>query len=329
MLRTILLTTTILLVLQACNTGTNRANKTMPTWVLSPPPDTKEAIFGIGNGYSYNDAKEAALKEITSKLMVKISSQSKTEVSLHNDSVSRSANQQINTHTVETQLSNYEVLNSEQLGNEVFVQVSMSRPGFIKITSSRLKEIDDKIKSAMQGLSRKTRLQQLVVVQEHLPSISDARTLVLLLQTVGGTQNTDEYLSSYNDIHKKSQALLQKVHFNIDSSTKLQGFAKHLLALLHNENISASISKNKKADAYIYIDGKINSSVMFAQYIANIKTTIKISDKKKRTTSVREYESSGSSLSNSKDAVGSAIRSLGSAFKTNGVLASLGLIKNK
>lgn len=320
----------MLLTVQACMPGAGQEKVTaMPAWVASPSQDTTEYIYGIGSGDSYNAGKESALKEITGKLITEISSKSKSEVSQHNAHVSRSANLEITTRTIETQLSNYEVLKSEQVGREIFVQISMSRPGFIKNTSSRLKEIDNKIKSTMRDASHKTKLQQLIVLQDLEPFINKARSLVLLLQAAGGKQNADERLTYYGDLLSKMDSLTHNVIFNVRASKNLRGFAEHLTALLHSEKISASNTNKKKADAFININGKVNSSVMFSQYIAQIKMTIKISDAKGHVISEKEYESSGSSVSNKNSAVEAAEKSLGNKFKDNGVLASLGLIEKK
>lgn len=318
-----------MLAVQACSLG-SKPEKTvsLPAWVSNPPADTSETIYGIGSGFSYNEAKEAALKDITGKLITEISSQSRSEISQFNASVSRSANQQISTRTIDTQLSDYKVLQSEQVGSELFMQISMSRRGFIKTTSSRLKELDDKIKSTMRGLSGKTKLQQLIAVQDLEPSMDKARSLVLLLQAAGGKQNTDKYLSYYNNVLQKSNDLLYSVQFNVSSSANLKNFARHLVALMHNEKIAAFISDKKRADAYVQISGTIKSSVMFSQHISQLKVRIKISDKNNRVISVREYETSGSSASDANSASASAIEIMGDQFKDNGILESLGLIKN-
>ncbi len=319
----------MMLAVQACSPGSKPEKvASIPAWVSNPPADTSETIYGIGSGFSYNEAKDAALKDITGKLITEISSQSKSEISQFNASVSRSANQQINTRTIDTQLSDYKVLQSDQVGNELFMQISMSRRGFIKTTSTRLKELDDKIKSTMRGLSGKTKLQQLIAVQDLEPSMDKARSLVLLLQAAGGKQNTDKYLSYYNNVLRKSNDLLYSVQFNVSSSANLKNFARHLVALMHNEKIAASISDKKRADAYVQISGTIKSSVMFSQYISQLKVRIKISDKNDRVISVREYETSGSSASDANSASASAIEIMGDQFKDNGILESLGLIKN-
>lgn len=329
MIRIITTSIIALLTIQACSLGSKPVKiASVPSWVLNPSSDTSNTIYGIGSGFSYNEAKQAALKDITEKLMTEISSQGKSELSVHNSSVSRSANQQINTRTIETQLSDYKVLKSEQVGSELFMQVSMSRRDFIKNTSSRLKEFDDKIRNTMQSLSKKPKLQQLIATQDLEPTITKARSLILLLQAAGGKQNTDEYLAYYGSALKKSNDLLYNLRFNISSSKNLKDFAKHLTALLHNENISASVSKSKNGDAHIYISGGIKTSILFSQHIAQLKISIKTSDRNDRVISVIEYESSGSSISNANSASNSAIKNMGQKIKDNGILKSLGLIKN-
>ena len=329
MTRIIITSIIALLTIQACSLGSKPVKvASIPPWVLKPAADTNRTIYGIGSGFSYNEAKKAALKDITEKLMTEISSQSKSELSVHNSSVSRSANEQINTHTVETQLSDYKVLKTQQVGSELFMQVSMSRIDFIKSTSSRLKELDDKIKNTMRSLSSKPKLQQLIATQDLKPEITKARSLVLLLQAAGGPQDTDKYLAYYGNSLKKSNDLLYNLRFNISASNNLKNLAKHLTALLHNENISASLSKSRNGDAHIYISGGIKNAIMFSQHIAQLKISIKTSDRNNRVISVIEYESSGSSASNSNSASASAIKNMGQKLKDNGLLKSLGLIKN-
>ncbi len=329
MIRIITAAIITLFTIQACSLGSKPVKiASVPAWVLTPSADTNNTIYGIGSGFSYNEAKQAALKDITEKLMTEISSQSKSELSVHNASVARSANQQINTRTIETQLSAYKVLKTKQVGEELFMQVSMSRKEFIKNTSSRLKELDDKIRKTLSSQSKKTKLQQLIASQDLRPSITKARSLILLLQAAGGSQNTDQYLAYYGAALKKSTDLLYSLRFNISASKNLNGLAKHLTALLHNENISASVSKSKNGDANIYISGSIKNAIMFSQHISQLKINIKTSDKNNRVISVIEYESSGSSTSSSSSAADSAIKNMSNKFKDKGILKSLGLIKN-
>ena len=327
MIRAVLIGIAMLVAVQACTSSSQQTKRAeIPVWLTSPPLDSAEVIYGVGSGYSYDEAKQSALKEISGKLITEISSKSNIEISQYNDSVSRSANEQVSSRTVEMQLSNYKVLKSEQVGNEIFVQLSMSKPAFINSTSSRLKEVDDKIKSAMRNVSKKTKLQQLIVVQELEPSINKARSLVLLLQAAGVKQNTDKYLSYYSGVLEKSKELLHKLRFSVSANGALRGIAEQLVAMLNNENISVSISNKKNADAHIRVDGAINSSILFSQHIAQIKLTFKVSDKNSRVIAVREYELSGASVSNKNNAIESAVKSLGNKFKDNGVLASLGVI---
>jgi len=265
----------MLLAVQACTFGNKNVKvASFPSWVSSPQSDTKDTIYGIGSGFSHTEAKEDALRDISGKLITRISSQSKSEVSQFNSSVSRSASQSISTRTIETWLSDYKIVNSEQVDSKLFMQISMSRSDFIKTTASRLKELDDKIKSSMQEAVRKTKLQQLITSKDLRPSIDKARSLVLLLQAAGSNQDTDKYLSYYNEVIKKSNDLLYNVRFHISSSRNLNGFAKHLLTLLHNENISASIAKAKNADAYIHVSGDIKSSYVFSNHISQLVVKI-------------------------------------------------------
>jgi len=320
----------ILLTLQACSSGSKPVKKqpAFPAWVSNPPNDTTSNIYGTGSGFSPTEAKEAALKDISGKLITKISSQSKSEISQFNDNVARSATQNINTSTVATKLSNYKVVNSEQIGNKLFIQLSISRSEFIKTTTSQLKELDDRIKNTLRSASSKTKLQQLIAYQNLRPTIDNARTLVQLLQAAGGPQNTDKYLADYNKVVKKNSDLLYAVRFSVSSNASLNGFAEHLVALLHNKNISASIGKKSNADAHIQISGSIKTSTAFSQHMSQLVVNIKISDKNRRIISVREYESSGSSATDSNSASDSAIKSMGAQFKNNGILASLGLLGN-
>ena len=329
MIKSISITILILLTLQACMPNQKEVKTpSFPDWVLTPAKDTSETIYGIGSGFSYNEAKEAALRDISGKLITEISSQSRSEVSLYNSSVSRSANTSINTRTIDTQLSDYKVVNSEQIGNEIFIQLSMSRSGFIKSTSSRLKELDDKIKHSLNNASKKTKLQQFIATQDLLPAIEKARSLVLLLQAAGSKLNADKHLNYYNDAINSSDDLLYGVRFNVSSNRSLHGFAKHLVTLLHNENISASMSKAGNADVYIHVSGDVKKSFLFSQHMAQLRAHIKISDNKNRVISVREYESSGSSVTDPDAASISAIKKMSSQFKDKGILNALGLLKN-
>jgi len=318
----------LILSTQACIPNLKKSKApAIPAWATLPPADTTQSIYGVGSAFSFAEAKKVAMKSISEKLITKISSQTKSELSQFNSSVSRNINQQINVSTVETQLSGVQVVKSKQVKGEFFVQVVMSRPAFIKSTTSRFNEQDQKIRRAVNSLSKQSKLQQMISVNNVMTAIGKAKGLLRLLEAADSSHNVDKHVKYYSDVVAKANDIRYKVRFHVRAERGMQKVAQKIVSLLQAENLSATARNIKNSDINIYVSGRFKNTVVFSQYFSQLKVSLKISDKNGRVAAVKNFDASGSSFRNHSESSEKAISEVEATFNKKGMFASLGLIK--
>ena len=65
----------------------NNANKssTIPNWYLSSPQNNLNFIYGVGEGKNIDEAKQNALNDISSRLIVSVSSVVNAQIKINNN----------------------------------------------------------------------------------------------------------------------------------------------------------------------------------------------------------------------------------------------------
>src|SRR5690606_25184403 len=100
---------------------------TLAEWWQNPPADTDAYLYGLGEGGSLALAQQQALASISGKLSTQISASldrvtQDTGVA-YNDNIRRQIRSEVNT----TELSQFQLLKSHQLGKSVYALVQLDR----------------------------------------------------------------------------------------------------------------------------------------------------------------------------------------------------------
>lgn len=301
----------------------------IPEWIDNPKGDDTDFIYGIGEGETLAKAVQSALNSISGKLATVVSSNISSETTLNQGKASVYFNEQVKTKTFDTKLTNYEVVKSQFQDEHYYAMLKMSRNAFVNDTVARLKIIDDRINNQVAVASKISKLQHYLALNEAKAAIEEATSLVFLLQAASPDFNSVKYLTVYHQYGALMNELLFKLKFKVEADAQIIEVADIIIRVMGNEKLSASLSKNTRADASLIITGTAQNSTIFSEYATQLRIKIQVKDKSGRLINTEEYIVGGSSLTNYDASKITAINLLQNKLTNEGAYAILGLKKSK
>lgn len=298
----------------------------VPSWVANPSEDDAKYIYGIGSGDSLGKAEQSALNNITGKLATVVSSNVSANTTVHQGNVNSSFSEDIKTKTFDTKLSGYEVVKSSSQDGVFYAKVRMSRASFVKDTLTRFKTIDDRLKNKVALAGKVSRLQQYFALLEIKPGILDASALVYLLQAASPSFDSESYLSVYRKYQVMAEELLYQIRFKVSSSEEMEPVAEMVIGLLGEQRLSAS-RDDSQPDANIAIKGAAQKSMLFGDYMTQLRIIIQVHDNSGRKINAQEYVVAGSSRTSYSNAMITATKLLQQKLEEDGILVAVGMQK--
>lgn len=311
------------IVLQACaSNADNHQMTSIPKWVSQPPQDNAKFIYGIGEGFSLEKAKQSGLKDIASKFAVNVSSSSENKTSVHNGKNDHLFQQEINTQIENIKLSSYELLKTEQHQNQYYVLLAMSRADFIKEKKAELELIKKNI--ALELESANSKIDKLYRYNKILPQIAQAEPLLGLLSAASSKFDSKAYWTLFKQYKQDEKQLRESTQFTLKAGPKLDPVAKAINNALQVHGLQ--VGSKQGADAVIEIQGDVLESEVFSTKNVQIDFSLLVKSSTGVTLSKEEYKLAGSSVSNYAAAKKNAVNSLLKKVKDRAELyAMLGL----
>ncbi|WP_160064060.1 LPP20 family lipoprotein [Psychromonas sp. L1A2] len=292
-----------ILFLGACSS--NSRNDNVPEWVLNPIQDDQEYFYGVGVAATLEAAKQHALKEIASKFSVRINSETLHKQTLHNGQADQLFSQNINTYVKDIEFNLVEQKKAEKVNQQYFVQVALSRIGFIKDNKSKLSIIIDDIDVKLNNINSKSKIEQLYAYNQIQEEVTKAEPLLYLIAVADPSFDLAPYARRFQQYSIAETQLLSSTYFYIQSSQNLLPIAEQLNDLLQTQGLQ--ISSRNKADAIIQLQGKIKNTQAFSAYNVRINVSFLVKSTKGSVYSKKSYLLNGSSVTSHQRAYESAV----------------------
>lgn len=331
------LTLTLITGLTAClaNPSKNASSQnqttqhaTLPEWVKSPPGDDTDNMYGIGEGYSLDGAKQSALKDIAGKLATHIKSETENRTYLQNNHLDSTYKQRIKTQVKETKLTSYEVLKTAQQAGQYYVIISMSRAAFIKDKQNQLSQITSKIETVLENVEAKNKLIQLVRYNRSIQLSNQARPLIYLINAADPQANLQHYLDGYRQYEQKEKHLSENTRFFLTSNSEFTPLTTQIKKMLQTNGFQ--VTNRTSADSILEIQGTIAEQDIFSTKSVNINFNVLTKTKSGQLIGNEAYQLYGSSVSNFETsrqlAFGKLVKKLSNK---HGIYQMLGLNKKK
>ena len=295
----ILLASLLLIVLSACvsnqpKQASNQVNAEIPSWVKVPPGDNSVHMYGIGEGYSLDRAKQSALKDIAGKLATHVKSETENRSYLQNGQLDSSFKQKINTHVKDTKLTNYETLKTAQSQGQYYVLVAMSRAAFVKDKQDQLAEINNRISTELNNVEKKNKLLQLVSYNEAINLSNQARPLIYLIGAADSKADVQQHLDTYRKYEQKEKRLSETTQFFLKSNVEMAPLVRQIQKALQTNGFQ--LSNRSKADSVVELKGSMTEQEIFSTKSVRINFDVLTKTRSGQLVSSRSYQLTGSSV---------------------------------
>lgn len=298
-----------------------RADKAAPGWVLATPLDSREWLWGVGEGPDLDTAKRAALKDIAAKLRVSISGQLSSQVSVNNNNVDRQASSRILEEVQKTEFSHYIVDKTAQSAHGFFVLVKVDRQAFIQDVSQKLSNLESRLRQASEGLSQKTAMERFVALHGMKPDLEKATGYAQLLIAAETDGRNTARLRDLESLQQQARQAPADLVFLIQARPDDADLAAAITTLLNESGIRTSQTGSGNI---LSIAGSSRTDVLYGSKLLKLRTTLNVQDDHGRILASRDYETSGASTYDFRGARQNAILKLMAAMREAGPVRSLG-----
>jgi len=322
----------ILVLLSGCMANKPKPNDTsivsvntdIPSWVKVPPGDNAQNMYGIGEGYNLDSAKQSALRDIAGKLSTNVKSETDSRISERNGYTDSSFNQKIKTQIKDTKLTNYEVLKTNQSNGQYYVLLAMSRSAFVKDKLDQLSEVSSKIDTELHQVDQQNKLLQLVSYNKAIQLANQARPLIYLIHAADSQQNKQAYLETYREYEQKEKRLSETTKFYLKSDPSLAPLVHQIKRVLQTNGFQ--VGAQREADSILEIRGSIDEVEIFSTKTVKINFDVLVKTSKGQLVSTKSYQLTGSSVTSFKTGQQNAMNKLTSKLHDKaGVYDMLGL----
>lgn len=300
----------------------------LPSWYENPPRSSSIELYALGNGRDKKSAITDALTEMVSTLSVSISSKftAKT-ISQEGERSSSSAvyESEIKSEVKTIRISNYEVIESKQLGFKKYAVLIKSNRK--KLFRSMKKELDQEfnvINEKLLSAQKQNAISEMLVYREAKKDLILLPNKLLIMQELDTTFSGDKYLQQFNTINTKYERMASQISFFIKSDKNSQNL-KAAIA----KGISAKKFKIAEGSSREYFAVTLSSSVEKANAygftLARSAITITVKDYKNNIIGSNKINITGQSTQGYKIAKENVALKLGKRIDNEGISKILGL----
>lgn len=316
-------------ILTACSSSTPESVNSLPSWYISPKQNDVENLYGIGEGFTVEEASKSALKNMSSKLMVSISSESTMLLEENKNFSNEETRQKISESVAKINFNNYKTTNSVQKGSKIYVEISVNRADFIFDQKNKLEEFHKKMIDLYHSKDGKSILEQRNILLKINNIAEEAATITRILSSlnVDGV-NLKKNIELYNIYQNSYEKILSNIEFFVDAEgNNSKKIGNIIRSALNQEKIKIAKSKNPDNNNMVVIEIKSDSTNnnIYGSFIAKLKIDLALVSNKNKTISSNRIELSGSSRINDLEATNAASEQLSDKIKKDGILKILGI----
>lgn len=155
-------------------------------WWQTPPQDTDAVIYGLGDGFTLEQAQQSALNNIAGKLSTQLSSSIARVSQAAGQTSAEHVRRELLSSVAQVELSQFQTLQVAEHGRVTRVLVALDRDRLANIWQQN---IDDNLQLLVPLLPKGKidSFQQWVQLFKHLPLAEQTRSTSLSLQALNGT----------------------------------------------------------------------------------------------------------------------------------------------
>ena len=310
--------------LAGCSVPRRAPEIVTPAWVLSPPPDTTEAIHGVGEGADLAAAKRNALRDIAGKLRVTVSGAIKSQVSVRNGQVDRSASSSVLEEVQKTEFRNPALLQSAPSAGGVFALVRVDRADLLADTRERIGRLALQVQSTLGELDRRLPIEQFIALKRVMPLLASQQGLYQLFGARDMTAADSARKGGIDALLARAQAAGDTVILQVRSRRDDADIGAVVSGFLTDQGLRTS-DLPLQVNAQVDVSVQQSAETIQQDKLVRLSIGVVLRDPAGRALAARDYVASGASLIDHAAARQQALRKFQADLRVSGLLGGLGI----
>ena len=302
--------------------------RVLPSWYENSPRSSSTDLYALGNGRDKKSAITDALTQMVSTLSVSVSS--KFTAKTISQEGKRSTSSAVYTNEIESEvktirISNYEVIESKQLGFKKYAVLVTSNNK--KLFLSMKKELEQEfsvINKKLLNAQKQNAISEMLVYKKIKKELVLVPNRLLIMSELNPSFNGDKYLTQFNSINAKYEKIVSKISFFINSDKNSQNLKAPIA-----KGISAKKFKIARGKTREYFNITIVSSIEKANAygfaLARSAIAITVKDYQNNIIGSNKINITGQSTQGYKIAKENVAQKLGKRIDNEGISKILGL----
>jgi hypothetical protein len=316
-----------LLGISACLVGVPAARSAPaePEWVLQPPPNTADWLWGIGEGPDLEEAKRVALKDVAARLRVSVSSTTDDRVTAYNGSVDRLSRTRIQQDVQKMEFTNAILDKTTPSPRGVYALFKIDRHAFVKDTRARFDAAARSVNDATRTLETQAPIEQYKSLQASLPDIRTALALGELLRGADPGFDGEAILAPMASLAGRASRASEDLVFAVEFKPADADVARVVTEFLNGNGMRVTQRREGTRSLAIAITTSARMQTFFNSKSVLLQVMLVVRDGQMRSLASKQYEVNGSSMSDYDAARESAVAQLAEALREAGPASGLGL----
>jgi len=283
-----------------CSSNKNIELNSYPSWYLNPIISDDSYLYGTGEDYTLEAAKNSALASIASSLSTTINSTfSKIESSntLNEvETVNSSIINQINADSADIEFTHFKILKNETASNKFVVLVQVSRYKLFTFYKNKLDSLFDSIYNDLKDVNKKDPLTKASIYSRNLDLVPNITSLITISKSINNHFNTKPYFDKIISLQTSMNKAISKVKVSISADSNSTFFINTIKEALND--IDISIVDSNKANSFVHIKNNFLNDELFGFKISKANLTLSYSNLNKNIISTNNISISGKSRYN-------------------------------
>lgn len=252
----------------------------LPSWVVNPPVDDQEYLYGVGEGESIKQARDDALTTLVSKLNVTVSSTlSRTETQstlgetmIHNKNVKNETKSEVKKISFNT----HEIMANEREDGRNYILVRVDKRKFITEKKDEITILENTMAQKFGDAKGRNIVERFALLKEVVALSKQAGTLV---DVVGALESYPK--EGHSALYASYNHALEKTIDEIKAYVSSEGSSNIFGDVVRAELIANKIKTTKKYNGTqneIFIDVDMQSVIklVYSRYMAKVKVNISL-----------------------------------------------------
>lgn len=203
-----ILLTFVILTFSNCSKEVENISKkeiSYPSWYLNPPQNDSSLLYGIGEGFTINDATKNALENLSSRLMVTISSNTLTSSKSFTDYreyTTKTTTQDIKSEIEKLSFNNYKVEESISMDRRIIVLVSSPKNEMTKTLQNQIDTLYKELAFIDINSTKHDPLTNIFAYEKMVQKLYSNYNKSQILADLTSSNN-DKYIKTMDDLKAK------------------------------------------------------------------------------------------------------------------------------